>query len=222
MQDYGGPVGLRLAVAHPDRVRGFIVQNAVASVEGWNPDAVAAFAPFWNNRTPETEAPIRRLLTAETTRFQYTQGASRPERLSPDAWVSDQAHLDRPGNADLQLAMLFDYQDNIAHYPVWKAYLETARPPMLIVWDATIPSSGGGRRLLQVAGTEGRSSSLRRRSLRPGDPHRRDRRRDPRLPGASRSRPADLTQIDASPRRSSVPGAAYLSAAVRTAASQTA
>ncbi len=142
MQDYGGPVGLRLAVAHPDRVRGFIVQNAVASVEGWNPDAVAAFAPFWNNRTPETEAPIRRLLTAETTRFQYTQGASRPERLSPDAWVSDQAHLDRPGNADLQLAMLFDYQDNIAHYPVWKAYLETARPPMLIVWDATIPSSG--------------------------------------------------------------------------------
>ncbi len=139
MQDYGGPVGLRLAVAHPERVRGFIVQNAVASVESWNPDAVAGFAPFWTNRTPETEKPIRGLLTAETTRFQYTQGASRPERLSPDAWVSDQANLDKPGNADLQLAMLFDYQDNIAHYPVWKTYLEKARPPMLIVWGRNDP-----------------------------------------------------------------------------------
>ncbi len=70
MQDYGGPVGFRLALKHPERVRGIIVQNAVANVEGWNPEAVKAFAPFWQGRNAETEQPIRGLLTAETTRFQ--------------------------------------------------------------------------------------------------------------------------------------------------------
>lgn len=139
MQDYGGPVGFRLAVAHPERVRGFVVQNAVASVESWSPEAVAGFAPFWKNRTPETEKPVRGLLTAETTRFQYTHGASRTERLSPDAWVSDQANLDKPGNADLQVTMLYNYQDNVAQYPVWKAYLEKNHPPMLIVWGRNDP-----------------------------------------------------------------------------------
>lgn len=139
MQDYGGPVGFRLAVKHPERVRGLVIQNAVANVEGWNPDVVATFAPFWAGRTPETEAKVRALLTPETTEFQYRQGASRPERLSPDAWTLDQALLDRPGNDAIQLAYLFDYRTNVAAYEDWARYLETEQPPALIVWGESDP-----------------------------------------------------------------------------------
>lgn len=139
MQDYGGPVGFRLAVNHPERVRGIVVQNTVANVEGWNPDVVAQFGPFWQARNAETERPIRALLTPETTQFQYTQGSTRAERLSPDAWIHDQARLDRPGNDVLQLELLWNYQDNVAQYPVWQAYLAKAQPPMLIVWGENDP-----------------------------------------------------------------------------------
>lgn len=139
MQDYGGPVGFRLALKHPERVRGIIVQNAVANVEGWNPEAVRAFAPFWQGRNAETEQPIRGLLTAETTRFQYTHGAARRERLSPDAWIHDQAGLDRAGNDRLQLEMLWNYQDNVAQYPKWQDYLRTKRPPLLVAWGDNDP-----------------------------------------------------------------------------------
>lgn len=139
MQDYGGPIGFRLAARHPERVRGMVIQNAVASVDGWNPDVVAQIAPYWADRTPQTEAAVRALLSPETTRFQYTHGATRPERLSPDAWIHDQAGLDRPGNDAVQLALLYDYRDNVALYPAWKAYLETRRPPMLITWGRNDP-----------------------------------------------------------------------------------
>lgn len=139
MQDYGGPIGFRLALKRPERVRGFIVQNAVANVEGWNPDVVKALSPFWQGRNAQTEQPVRALLTAETTRFQYTHGASRKERLSPDAWIHDQAGLDRPGNDALQVQMLWNYQDNVAQYPKWQDYLKTRQPPMLIAWGDNDP-----------------------------------------------------------------------------------
>lgn len=139
MQDYGGPVGFRLALKHPERVRGIIVQNAVANVEGWNPDVVKAIAPFWQGRSAETEQPVRGLLKAETTRFQYTHGATRPERLSPDAWIHDQAGLDRVGNDALQLQMLWNYQDNVAQYPKWQEYLRTEQPPLLVTWGDNDP-----------------------------------------------------------------------------------
>lgn len=139
MQDYGGPVGFRLALAHPERVRGIVIQNAVANVEGWNPDVVKQIAPFWQGRSAETEAPVRSLLKPETTRFQYEQGSTRPDRLSPEAWIHDQAGLDRPGNDVLQLEMLWNYQDNIAEYPHWQAYLKTRQPPLLIVWGRNDP-----------------------------------------------------------------------------------
>jgi pimeloyl-ACP methyl ester carboxylesterase len=139
MQDYGGPIGFRLAVKHPERVRGIIVQNAVANVEGWNPDIVKQFAPYWQNRNAETEKPIRAFLTPDTTKFQYTHGATRADRLSPDAWIADQAILDRPGNADVQAQILFNYQDNVANYPAFQTYLKTHRPPMLITFGKNDP-----------------------------------------------------------------------------------
>lgn len=139
MQDYGGPVGFRLALKHPDRVRGLIVQNAVANVAGWNADVVKQFAPFWQTRNAVTEQPIRAFLSAETTKFQYLHGAGRAELVSPDAWTVDQAGLDRPGNDAIQIELLFQYQDNVASYPKWQAYLESRRPPMLIVWGRNDP-----------------------------------------------------------------------------------
>ena len=139
MQDYGGPVGFRLALKDPARVCGFIVQNAVANVDGWNPEIVKNFAPFWQHRTAETEAPLRSFLAAATTKFQYTQGATRADRLSPDAWIHDQAGLDRPGNDAIQLELLHNYRDNVAQYPAWGAYLKKRQPPMLIVWGKNDP-----------------------------------------------------------------------------------
>jgi len=139
MQDYGGPVGFRLALKHPERVRGLIVQNAVANVTGWNPDTVKQIAPFWQNRNIETEKPLRAMLKVETTQFQYLQGATRKERVSPDTWTFDQSRLDRPGNDKIQLELLFNYQDNVAQYPKWQAYLKSAQPPVLVVWGRNDP-----------------------------------------------------------------------------------
>ncbi len=139
MQDFGGPVGMRLATAHPERVDGLIFQNATIHAEGWNPDIVGQFAPFWADRNAQTELPLRDFFKAETTQWQYVQGSSRREQLSPDAWVHDQAGLDRPGNAEIQLEYLWNYQDNVARYPSWHEYLSLAQPDTLIVWGENDP-----------------------------------------------------------------------------------
>lgn len=139
MQDFGGPVGFRLAVKHPERVRGMIIQNATLHGEGWNPDVVKQFAPFWKERNAETEKPIRAFLKPETTQWQYTQGATRTAMVSPDAWTFDQARLDRPGNDAVQLQYLWNYQDNVGQYPAWQDYLKAKQPPMLIVWGKNDP-----------------------------------------------------------------------------------
>lgn len=139
MQDYGGPVGMRLAVKHPDRVKGLIVQNATFHAEGWNPDVAKNFLPFWKERNAETEKPLRGFLAAETTKWQYSQGASRPERLNADAWTLDQALLDRPGVDAIMLQYLWSYQDNLARYPAWQDYLRQHQPATLIAWGKNDP-----------------------------------------------------------------------------------
>jgi len=139
MQDYGGPVGFRLALSHPERVTGLIIQNATIFAEGWNAEATRSFGPFWQNRTAETEAPMRALLKAETTQWQYTTGEARPERLSPDAWTHAQRGLDRPGNEAIQLQYLWNYQDNLRQYPLWQDYLRVHQPPVLVAWGRHDP-----------------------------------------------------------------------------------
>jgi pimeloyl-ACP methyl ester carboxylesterase len=138
LQDFGGPVGFRLATRHPARVQALIVQNAVAHAEGLS-EGFAAARRFWADRNPQTEKEMRGLLTLETTKFQYLHGAARPERISPDSWTLDQALLDRPGNAEVQLALLYDYQHNLTRYPAWQAYLREHRPPMLVLWGLNDP-----------------------------------------------------------------------------------
>jgi len=150
VQDYGAPIGFRIASRHPGAITGLVVQNGNAYTEGIG-EAFAPFGPFWKERTPKTEEPLRALLTAETTRFQYTHGATHPEQVSPDAYTVDQLFLDRPGNSDIQLDLFADYQSNVALYPGWQAYFREHQPPTLIAWGKNDPffTEAGARAYLR-------------------------------------------------------------------------
>lgn len=132
MQDYGGPIGFRIAAKHPERVDSLIVQNSNAYMEGISA-AFEPMKPFWENRNAETEKAPRSMLTKETTIFQYTHGASDVSKISPDAWNHDQALLDRPGNDLIQLALLHNYTSNVALYGQWQEYFRKHQPNTLIV-----------------------------------------------------------------------------------------
>jgi len=138
VQDYGAPIGLRIASRHPGAIEAIVVQNGNAYTEGIG----GAFEPlksFWANRTAETEKPVRSLLAAETTEFQYTHGAKDASRISPDCYTFDQHLLDRPGNDVIQLELLHNYASNVALYDEWHAYFRTHQPRMLIVWGQNDP-----------------------------------------------------------------------------------
>jgi pimeloyl-ACP methyl ester carboxylesterase len=138
VQDYGAPVGYRLASKHQDAIEGIVVQNGNAYVEGIG-GAFDPMKPFWVNRNAETEKPVRVLLTKEATVFQYTHGVKDSEQISPDAYTFDQFFLDRPGNDAIQLDLLHNYQSNIALYDSWHEYFRNQQPRMLIVWGKNDP-----------------------------------------------------------------------------------
>ncbi|HUB02136.1 MAG TPA: alpha/beta hydrolase [Terriglobales bacterium] len=138
VQDYGAPVGYRIASKHPDAIRGIVVQNGNAYVEGIG-GAFDPMKPFWTNRNSETEKPVRDLLTMKMTMFQYTHGVGDPERISPDSYTMDQFFLDRPGNAAIQLDLLHNYQSNVALYDRWHEYFRSRQPRMLILWGKNDP-----------------------------------------------------------------------------------
>jgi pimeloyl-ACP methyl ester carboxylesterase len=138
VQDYGGPIGLRLATKRPELIRAIVVQNSNFHVEGIS-EALAPLAAYWKDQSPHVEAQVRGFLTLDTTKFQYTQGVAHPERVSPDAYTLDQVNLDRPGNDAIQLALFRDYESNIALYPVWQEYLRTQQPPMLVIFGKNDP-----------------------------------------------------------------------------------
>jgi pimeloyl-ACP methyl ester carboxylesterase len=137
LQDYGGPIGFRLATRHPERVQSLILQNANAYKEGISA-AMEMLNLYWTDRAM-SETAVRGLLTRATTVYQYTHGAHRPERISPDAYHHAQALLDRPGNDRIQLELLFDYQHNVELYPQWQEYLRQHQPPTLILWGENDP-----------------------------------------------------------------------------------
>jgi pimeloyl-ACP methyl ester carboxylesterase len=134
VQDYGAPIGLRIASRHPERVSALVSQNGNAYVEG--------FTPFWDGlfayaRDGVTNAEAARAsMDPDGTRWVYTHGVpeARLERLTPDAWIVDQAALDRPGNREIQLALFRDYPSNIDEYPAFQEYFRTHRPPALVAW----------------------------------------------------------------------------------------
>ena len=139
MQDYGGPVGFRLFAERPGHVKGFIVQNANAYLEGVGDAPKQALGPLWEKRTPETEKAARDFLSVEGTKFHWQVGAKDPEAINPDNWALDQALLDRPGTQDYQVDLLENYKTNIALYPTWQAAFRQHKPKTLIVWGKHDP-----------------------------------------------------------------------------------
>jgi pimeloyl-ACP methyl ester carboxylesterase len=139
MQDYGGPIGFRLFTQHPERVRGFVIQNANAYLEGVGDAPKKVLLPLWESRTPETEKPARAFVSLEGTKYHWLVGAKDPEAIDPDNWVLDQALLDRPGVQDAQVDLLANYKTNVALYPEWQAAFRAHRPKTLIVWGQHDP-----------------------------------------------------------------------------------
>jgi len=139
IQDYGSPVGFRLATRHPERIQAIVSQNGNAYEEGLSPFWAEFLYPFWKERTPETEAKAASLLALDMTKLQYQAGFRSPESVSPDTWTLDQAGLDRPGNKAIQLDLFYDYRKNPPLYPAWHQYLRTQRPPLLAVWGKNDP-----------------------------------------------------------------------------------
>jgi pimeloyl-ACP methyl ester carboxylesterase len=139
MQDYGGPVGFRLFVQRPNAVRGFVIQNTNAYLEGVGDPPKQVFLPLWEKRDAKSEAGARTFLQAGTTQFQYTVGAKHPEAISPDNWTYDQALLDRPGTDAYQLNLLENYKTNVAAYDSWHAAFRKYQPKTLIVWGKHDP-----------------------------------------------------------------------------------
>ncbi|MFJ6675747.1 alpha/beta fold hydrolase [Actinosynnema sp. NPDC091369] len=133
IQDYGAPIGLKIASRHPERVTAIITQSGNAYTEGFTPFWEPLFA-YATDPGPDTEPAVRALLTPDATRWQYTHGVEDPSRISPDTWAHDQALLDRPGNAEVQLALFRDYRNNLDAYPEFQRYFRETRVPLLAVW----------------------------------------------------------------------------------------
>ena len=138
VQDYGSPIGFRLAVKHPERIESIIVQNGNAYETGLS-DAAAFLKTYGETRDPKLTEQLLGFLKLETTRFQYTHGAKDPSKISPDTWTLDQALLDRKGNADIQIALFADYSSNVKAYPQWHEYFRKYQPPTLVVWGKNDP-----------------------------------------------------------------------------------
>jgi pimeloyl-ACP methyl ester carboxylesterase len=138
VQDYGAPVGYRIASKCQDAIEGIVVQNGNAYVEGIGA-AFDPMKPFWVNRNLETEKPVRDLLKKETTIFQYTHGVKDVSRINPDSYTLDQLFLDRPGNDTIQLNLLHNYQSNLALYDGWHEFFRNKQPKTLIVWGKNDP-----------------------------------------------------------------------------------
>ncbi|MFC9792546.1 alpha/beta fold hydrolase [Streptomyces sp. NPDC127584] len=149
VQDYGSPIGLRLALAHPERITAIVTQNGNAYEEGLGAEAWAPVFALIEKRTPETEAPVRALRSPDGIRWQYETGvpAAYRDLLSPDAWYHDATLMAREGQDDIQLGLIADYGSNVALYPAFQEYFRTSRVPLLAVW-------GEGDEIFVPAGAE--------------------------------------------------------------------
>jgi len=133
VMDYGAPIGYRLAVKHPEKVEALIVQNGNAYDEGlgefWKP-----LKAYWYEPNDKNKNALKKFLTLEATRWQYTHGVKNENAISPDNWIHDQLLLDRPGNNEIQLQLFYDYRSNPPLYPQWQEYFRKYQPPTLVVW----------------------------------------------------------------------------------------
>lgn len=137
--DYGAPVGLRLALRHPERVSAIVSQNGNAYTDGFS-DQWGSWEAYWRDPSVENRDACRASLTPDTIRnWQYGTGAD-PSLLSPDGYELDIAYMARPGAQDIQLDLILDYKSNVALYPDFQAYFRKHRPPLLAAWGRHDPA----------------------------------------------------------------------------------
>lgn len=156
IQDYGGPLGFRLIDSKPDALEWLIIQNANTYEVGFTP-AWEGLKAQWKNRSREVEEQLLGFLAPETIKAIYLHGAKRPELVSPDAWASDIAFLQRPNAARLHLDLFYDYRTNIPLYPKWQAFLRKRQPKTLIFWgqnDMLFTPEGGDAYLADLPKAE--------------------------------------------------------------------
>lgn len=139
MQDYGGPVGFRMASAHPERIETLIVQNAVVHNEGlgaiWQPRRA-----FWADRAANESAFRSNFFSLATTRARHVGNDPNVDRYDPDLWTDELAFLHQPGQADIQSDLFYDYRTNVDAYPTWHAWLRERQPRLLVLWGKYDPS----------------------------------------------------------------------------------
>ncbi len=138
LQDYGGPVGFRIAMKNPDKVQAIIVQNANAYSEGLGAKWTA-IADYWADRAMHGEQ-VDKFVSLEGARQRHIGLSPNPERYDPDSWTDEYAFLSRPGQRQIQADLLYDYRTNVASYPAWQAWLREHRPPLLVMWGRYDPS----------------------------------------------------------------------------------
>jgi pimeloyl-ACP methyl ester carboxylesterase len=139
MHDLGGPIGIRIAMAHPERIAGLIFQNTVISVEGWNPDILKRYERLGGPETPEKLAEAEQLATVGRDRFLHQTGARQPDALNPDNWAIDAYAFSIPEKRVFMSRLLMNVTSNVEHYPAWKAYLKEWQPKTLVVWGRNDP-----------------------------------------------------------------------------------
>lgn len=139
MQDYGGPVGFRMMLAHPDRIEALIVQNAVAHNEGlgvpWEPRRAV-----WADRAANENTLRENLLSLQAARTRHVGTDPNVERYDPDLWTDEFAFLSQPVQADIQSDLFYDYCTNVEAYPKWQAWLRYSQPRLLLIWSKYDPS----------------------------------------------------------------------------------
>jgi pimeloyl-ACP methyl ester carboxylesterase len=139
MQDYGGPVGFRMTLAHPDRVEALIVQNAVAHNEGLG----ALWAPrraFWADRAAHENTLRENLLSLRAARTRHVGTDPNVARYDPYLWTDEFAFLSQPVQADIQSDLFYDYRTNVEAYPKWQAWMRDRQPRLLVIWGKHDPS----------------------------------------------------------------------------------
>ena len=139
MQDYGGPVGMRLALRRPDRLTALIVHNAVCHEVGLGP-LWETRRSFWADRQTHEAGLRENFLSPKATRQRHVGNSPRPDRYDPDLWTDEIAFLNRPGQSDIQTDLFYDYRTNVASYPSWQQWLRATQPPLLVVWGRYDPS----------------------------------------------------------------------------------
>jgi pimeloyl-ACP methyl ester carboxylesterase len=133
MQDYGGPVGFRMALAHPERVQALIVQDAVAHNEGLGANWVTRRA-FWADRQANEEALRKNLLSMAATKTRHVGDDPNADLYDPDLWTDEYAFLNSPGQAQIQSDLFYDYRTNVENYLKWQAWMQKTQPRLLVIW----------------------------------------------------------------------------------------